>query len=185
MSFGFAEEQSCISRAIRGAVHERDDSILFLAAASNFGANDKEMFPARHHSVISIRGTNANGDFEDFNPAKGQNEQTAFGTLGLEVPGAWLSDFDGEVYKSGCSVATAVAAGLAGMLLEYVSRKVDEAGFKDVVKKMRTRDGMEAMFRALAKPTLKESYLYLTPWKLESKTDTQRSALFMAALSDI
>ena len=185
MSFGYAEEQSCISRAIRRAIHERDNSILFLAAASNFGANDKEMFPARHHSVISVRGTNANGDFEDFNPSKGQNEQTAFGTLGLEVPGAWLSDFDGDVYKSGCSVATAIAAGIVGMLLEYVNRKSDENGFQDVMKKIRTREGMEAMFRALASRTLKESYLYLTPWKLESKTDTQRSALFMTALSDI
>src|SRR5437762_604440 len=109
MSFGYADEQQCISRAIRGALHERDDSILFFAAASNYGANDKEMFPASHDSVISIRGTNSNGDFEDFNPPRNQSGEAVFGTLGLDVPSAWLSDHEDEIYKSGTSIATAVA----------------------------------------------------------------------------
>ncbi|KAJ5208734.1 subtilisin-like protein [Penicillium cf. viridicatum] len=95
MSFGFADEQPCISDAIREAIYERKDSILFFAAASNYGANDREMFPAGHDSVISIRGTNANGDFEDFNPPKSQDEVAVFGTLGLDVSSAWAnSDYD-------------------------------------------------------------------------------------------
>ena len=185
MSFGYAEEQQCISRAIRRALCERDDSILFFAAASNYGANDKEMFPARHDSVISMRGTNSNGNFEDFNPPRNWNEETVFGTLGLDVPSAWLSDRDDQVYKSGTSIATAVAAGIAGTLLGYENCKSKEGAFQDVNKKLRTHQGMEAMFRTLAVRTQKEHYLYLAPWKLMGKSDEERQAIFVAALSDI
>jgi subtilisin family serine protease len=185
MSFGYMEEQQCISRAIRRALYERDDSILFFAAASNYGANDKEMFPARHESVISIRGTNSNGNFEDFNPPRNQNEETVLGTLGLDVPSAWLSDHDDEVYKSGTSIAAAVAAGIAGALLGYVNGKSKESAFQDLNKKLRRRHGMQALFRALASPTLKERCLYLAPWKLMGHSDETRWAIVVAALSDI
>lgn len=182
MSFGYAEEQECISDAIHGALCKRHGSILFFAAASNDGANDREMFPARHDSVISIRGTNSAGNFEDFNPP---NEEVAFGTLGLDVPSAWLRDHDHEVYRSGTSIATAVAAGIAGALLGYVNRKSKESTFKAVNKKLRTRQGMQAMFRFLASPTLNERHLYLVPWRLKDKSEEDRWAIFVAALSDI
>ncbi|KAK6603922.1 extracellular alkaline serine protease [Botrytis cinerea] len=162
MSFGYKEEQQCISGAIRKALQEREDSILLFAAASNSGANEKEMFPARHDSVISIRGTNSD-----------------------DVPSAWLSDHDDEVYKSGTSIAAAVAAGIAGTLLSYIDGKSKESTFQDVNKKLRTRHGMQAVFRALAKPTQKERCLYLAPWRLMGQSDEVRWAILVAALSDI
>lgn len=185
MSFGYKEEQQCISGAIRKALQEREDSILLFAAASNSGANEKEMFPARHDSVISIRGTNSDGDFQDFNPPRNQNEESTVGTLGVDVPSAWLSDHDDEVYKSGTSIAAAVAAGIAGTLLSYVDGKSKESTFQDVNKKLRTRHGMQAVFRALAKPTQKERCLYLAPWRLMGQSDEVRWAILVAALSDI
>ncbi|RJE23882.1 hypothetical protein PHISCL_03794 [Aspergillus sclerotialis] len=187
MSFGYAEEQPSISRAIREAMYERDDRIIFFAAASNYGANEKEMFPARHESVISMRGTNAKGDFEDFNPPRNCNEETiVFGTLGLDVPSAWLSEIDNEVYKSGTSIATVVGAGIAGALLGYAITKSENGALGQMVsRKLRTRQGMLSLFRALASPTLKDHYLYLTPWKLMGKADDVRWAIFVAALCDI
>ncbi|RFU73338.1 hypothetical protein TARUN_8912 [Trichoderma arundinaceum] len=185
MSFGFADEQLCISRAIRGVMHDRDDSVLLFAAASNYGANEKEMFPARHDSVISIRGTNANGDFEDFNPPRSQNEERVIGTLGLDVPSAWLSDYDEEKYQSGTSVATAVAAGIAGLLLGYISSKSEKSSFSELNKKLRTRQGMRSVFMELASRTQKEHYLYLTPWKLMGKSEEVRWATFVAALDEV
>ncbi|KAI9928487.1 hypothetical protein ASPWEDRAFT_50364 [Aspergillus wentii DTO 134E9] len=185
MSFGYVKDQPNISKSIRKALYERDDSILFFAAASNYGANDKEMFPARHESVISIRGTNTNGDFEDFNPPRSHNEETVFGTLGLDVPSSGLSDCMTEVYKSGTSIATAVAAGIAGTLLGYTSSKPKESAYDYINMKMRTRHGMLAMFKALSSATLKERYLYLAPWKLMGKPDDVRWAIFVAALFDI
>jgi hypothetical protein len=186
MSFGYVEEQRVISRAIRRALYERDDSVLFFAAASNSGANEKEMFPARHDAVISIRCTNSNGDFEAFNAPKNQDEETVFGTLGMDVPSSWLSDHhETEEYKSGTSVATAVAAGLAGVLLGYADARSKESTSYDVRRKLRTRQGMQRMFRALAFPTLKERYLYMAPWKLMGQSDEVRWATFVAALGDI
>lgn len=185
MSFGFAEEQQCISGAIRRALYERNDAILFFAAASNFGANDREMFPARHDSVISIRGTNSNGQFEDFNPPRTQNEETALGTLGLDVPSAGLSDHDDEVYKSGTSIATAIAAAIAGVLLEYVNGISRGGAIQEVNKKLRRRRGMQAMFKALALQRGDERYLYFAPWKLMGRSDEERCATFVAALHDV
>lgn len=183
MSFGFVEEQTCISSTIREVLYQRDDSILLLAAAANHGGNDREMFPARHDSIISIRGTNSNGNFEDFNPPR-NNDEEVFGTLGLDVPSAWLSNHDNEVYKSGTSIATAVAAGIAGALLGYANGKSKEGLFGDVNKKLRTRQGMQAMFRSLACEREKRS-LYLRPWKLAGISDEKRQAIFVAALPDI
>ncbi|KAE8411484.1 hypothetical protein BDV36DRAFT_274502 [Aspergillus pseudocaelatus] len=179
MSFGYTDDQPNISRAIRKAMYERDGSILFFAAASNSGANDKEMFPARHESVISIRATNANGDFTDFNPPRSPTEDIVFGTLGVDVPSAGLSDSGEEVYKSGTSVATAVAVGIAGALLGYINAK------KDISEKVRTRQGMQAVFRALASKTLNDHCLYLTPWPLMGQVDQTRLAILLAALANM
>lgn len=184
MSFGFADEQPCISDAIREAIYERKDSILFFAAASNYGANDREMFPARHDSVISIRGTNANGDFEDFNPPKSQDEVAVFGTLGLDVPSAWAnSDYD--EYKSGTSIATAIAAGIAGCLLGYISSHPPEKPFYNVKYRAWTRRGMLAVFRVLSSNTLKAGYLYLTAWDLIGTSEDARWAKLGGALSEL
>lgn len=184
MSFGFADEQPCISDAIREAIYERKDSILFFAAASNYGANDREMFPARHDSVISIRGTNANGDFEDFNPPKSQDEVVVFGTLGLDVPSAWPnSDYD--EYKSGTSIATAIAAGIAGCLLGYINSHPPEKPFYNVKYRAWTRRGMLAVFRVLSSNTLKTGYLYLTAWDLIGTSEDTRWAKLGGALSEL
>src|ERR1700753_2147171 len=132
MSFGYSAEQHNIGTAIRQAMFERDASILLFAAATNSGANDREMYPARDDSVISIRGTNTKGDFEDFNPPPSSNDKLVFGTLGVDVPSSWLSDYDGQMHLSGTSIATAVAAGIAGILMGYVSGKSNEHLFREV-----------------------------------------------------
>lgn len=184
MSFGFADEQPCISDAIREALYKRKDSILFFAAASNSGANDREMFPARHDSVISIRATNAKGNFEDSNPPKREDESTVFGTLGVDVPSAW-ADSDAEVYTSGSSFATAIAAGIAGCLLGYISSRPTEKPFFNVKSRAWTRRGMLAMFRVLSCDTHKPGYLYLTTRGLRCRSEDVRWAKLGGALSEL
>ncbi|KAH8433753.1 uncharacterized protein LDX57_011387 [Aspergillus melleus] len=183
MSFGFADKQPNISKAIRKALDKREESIIFFAAASNFGANEREMFPAYLDSVISVRGTNANGNFEDFNPPRSEREVAVFGTLGVDVPAAGLAA--DEVYKSGTSVATAVAAGIAGILLAYVNSKSGIYAFDDVKKKLSTCKGMQAMFRHLASDTLKCGCLYVTPWSLAGLDDETRWANFVVAMRKV
>lgn len=167
MSFGYVHDQGVISKAIRTAVNDREESILFFASAANSGSNEEEMFPACHECVISIRGTNSNGSFQDFNPPKGPQEHSVYGTLGLEVPSSALAPESGEVYKSGTSVATAITAGLAGLFLGYVSQKLRQETSISVNRKLRTRKGMLAMFDYIAKDSLSTGYKYVAPWFLE------------------
>lgn len=180
MSFGYAKDQPNIRRAIRNATADRDDSILFFAAASNYGANEKEMFPARLESVISMRATNGTGEFAEFNPPCGLTEGKVLGTLGVDVSCVGLSKDGEEVYQSGTSVATAVAVGIAALLLEYVEGKD-----RDLQIKMRTRSGMLAVLRALSRPTVNDKYLYLAPWALMDHSDQTRLAILVVALADL
>ncbi|KAF5701633.1 peptidase S8 subtilisin kexin sedolisin [Fusarium globosum] len=127
MSFGFDEEvyiegKPIISNAILKAILETNQSIVFLAAAANSGGNKAEMFPAYNKNVLSIRGTDDYGTPQRFNPPPDYDSETCFMTLGLNVPGASLvrSEHQGaDICKSGTSVATPIAAGLAAMLLGY------------------------------------------------------------------
>ena len=126
MSLGFDREMPVggrlvISNAISDALRARDQRILFFAAAANEGGNQPEMFPANHPHVISIRGTDDKGWLQRFNPPKGFTGLNCFMALVQDVPGAGLSRDGGvEVFKSGTSVSTPIAAGIAGILLSYV-----------------------------------------------------------------
>lgn len=186
MSFGYAEEQNDIRQAIRQILNDRDGRIVLFAAASNLGANDREMFPARHEAVISIRGTNFFGTFQDFNPPRSPHEGAVIGTLGLDVPAAALSDVDYEVYRSGTSVATAVAAGMAGILLGYTYASSAELETVEKVRqKLESRSGMQALFRALATPSIHEHYLYVTLWNLENMSHDERWYFIQRTMSTV
>lgn len=132
MSFGLDHEipvggKRVISNAISDALRTRDQQILFFAAAANEGVNQPEMFPANHPHVISIRRTDDKGWLQRFNPPKGYAGLNCFMTLGQDVPGAGLSrDGGNEVYKSGTSVSTPIAAGIAAILLSYARLCADD-----------------------------------------------------------
>ncbi|ETS03821.1 subtilisin-like protein [Trichoderma reesei RUT C-30] len=182
MSFGFADDHPCITKAIHEALSHRNGSILFFAAASNYGANEKELFPARHESVISIRATNSKGQFLDLNnPPRSQHDGVVFGTLGLDVPSEPL--VSGEIqYKTGTSVATAIAASIAGALLQFALGDSQREEFEQVQTSLRTRKGMQALFEHLAVASHYERYLYLAPWTLCKQTDSARWSTFVAAV---
>ncbi|KAL7965773.1 peptidase S8/S53 domain-containing protein [Trichoderma sp. SZMC 28014] len=189
MSFGYTEEKQCISYAILDALNDHHGSKLFFAAASNSGSNQVEMFPARHDSVISIRATNADGQYESFNPPRSDNDTVTFGTLGLKVPGAWLSDHIGKKCQTGTSVATAIAAATAALLIGYINRievgASSEFILQNVKRKIRTYRGMLALFKALSTETLNQHSLYLTPWQLLDKSDDERWIKIAAAVADV
>ena len=189
MSFGFQDNQPSINRAIHNCVSDEKTPITFFAAASNSGLNEPEMFPARHQCVISIRGTNSRGEFQDFNPPRGSRAGTVIGTLGLDVPAAALIDAtsnkSGEVYKSGTSVATAVAAGLAALLRGYVEGQEAKGTYHIVKAKLRTQEGMLAMFESIAQESSSPGYLYIAPWALCGINDDIRWSKFEATASKV
>lgn len=184
MSFGFADDQPCIRSAIRRSIDLRNESIIYLAAASNSGSNDSEAFPAKLDYVISVRATDSYGQFEVFNPPCHNLDKNAIGTLGRDVPAAWKTDYDGTVkYSSGTSVATAVAAGLAAVLLGYVQDQSTKETFHLVDSRLRMREGMQAMFMELSRESQIERNRYLTLWGIMGISDEARWAIFVATLS--
>lgn len=166
MSFGFESEIPEISIAIREAELQKREKLLFLAAASNSGGNKREMFPASHDAVISIRQTNANGLFSDTNLPADPQGPAVFGTLGSNVPSAWVSNIDGDVAKSGSSVSTAIAAGTAAMMLRYANLGLAQAHqpISSEVGRLWTRRGMLSMFAKMSVDTGNRC-LFLTPVK--------------------
>lgn len=190
MSFGFPEEpyvegRPVISNAIHRAMHDRDGRILFFAATANDGANQTEMFPARHPNVISVRATNHKGTFQEFNPAADYSGSHVFGTLGTDVPGAGLSTHDGEVYETGVSMATPIAAGIAAMVLMYVrlGHGSGQFGPELLIEKLWKKNGMDSVLRKLSRQ-VREKHYYIYPHDFfrEEHRDTQRNALIIDAL---
>jgi hypothetical protein len=95
---------------------------LIFAAASNLGGSKHELFPANHQTVFSIRGTNTKGKHEEFNPSLPERGGKVFGTLGLEVPASNRGrEAPQYINKTGTSVATAVAAGIAAIVVGYIN----------------------------------------------------------------
>ncbi|KAK1967662.1 subtilisin-like protein [Colletotrichum sublineola] len=153
MSFGFQQNVPIIAAAIRKAIHERNGTLIFFAAASNSGGNSREMFPANLADVFSVRETNGLGAFSDTNPPVDLDGPVVFGTLGKEVPSAWLSSHDGNVAKSGSSVATAVAAGIAALLMTIADVGVADSNLKAAdALKLRTKPGMLEVLKEMSQP---------------------------------
>lgn len=106
---------------------------------------------------------------QSFNPPANFTGKTCFMTLGVKVPGASLTTGEhggGQVYESGTSVATPMAAGLAALVLGYA--KIHENELRRFLKDTEQHElfniekisGMTAVFTRLASEMLsKWSYL--------------------------
>jgi hypothetical protein len=139
LSLGWEQEQRVdqkrvISNAISNALSHRNQNLLIFAAASNLGGSKRELFPAKHQTVFSIRGTNTKGKHEEFNPSLPKRGEKVFGTLGLEVPASNRRKLASQYSnKTGTSVATAVAAGIAAIVVGYINIH-DEKGSWDNIR---------------------------------------------------
>jgi hypothetical protein len=190
MSFGFQSDTNVngtpiISSAILEAMHKRQSAILFFAAAANFGGNAKEMFPARHQFVIPMRGTSSQGKFEDFNPPPDHLGPAVYGTLGLEVPSAGLSEQGSTVYRSGTSVATSIAAGIAALVLSCVVTSFGDRTSlaNNPLSYLWTKNGMLSMFNQMS-TYMDSRCLYLNPGPFMQKTEAERRATLIVAAAD-
>ncbi|KAI8955496.1 ankyrin unc44 [Xylaria longipes] len=153
MSFGFAQEIAPIKRAIRQTHLQRDDSVVFFAAAANDGSNQQEMFPASDESVISVRGTDNQGDFIGAYdpPAIFTNEGLPlYGTLGHNVP------YTPGQTASGCSVATPVMVGTVAIVMQWMRYSsalslstLSDSNLRDdeVIRKLQTTNGVKTVLK--------------------------------------
>ncbi|KAL6808590.1 peptidase S8/S53 domain-containing protein [Trichoderma camerunense] len=156
MSFGFPasdnEAYKQISEAIEEVKMKRDGKIIFLASAGNSGVYEDETFPATHPSVISIRATNSLGTFMNTNPRNKSESSVVFGAVGDDIPPD-LQQFRPEVSLPGTSAATAVAAGIAAIMLGYVlilPQLVKIETNEHIMRRLWTTEGMRNMFMKMS-----------------------------------
>ncbi|RSM09094.1 hypothetical protein CDV31_007861 [Fusarium ambrosium] len=183
MSFGFQREHREISEAIH-EVASYKRGVIFLASAGN-SANEAEAFPARHPDVIPIYATNRHGTFLEFNSQRPTNGIDILGTYGDGIPSEITAEFDRE-YRGACqpgsSVATAVAASMAAMMLAYIatlpklfSSPSNSKTVQRTLQGAHDSRGMEALFRKMA-PRSFDGRLFINPvhfWR-ENNTDEAR-----------
>ncbi|KIW22421.1 uncharacterized protein PV07_12308 [Cladophialophora immunda] len=138
LSLGWEQEQQVdrhrvISNAISHALSHRNQNLLIFAAASNRGGSKRELFPAKHPTIFSIRGTNTRGEHEEFNPSLPKRGEKVFGTLGLEVPASNRGRPKPHYsHRSGTSVATAIAAGFAAIIIGYINIHDNEGRWDNI-----------------------------------------------------
>ena len=174
MSFRFSEEPKNSGFKELLTQEAARKGVLIFSAASNSGANDDIAFPAcwRGH-VFCINSTDTNGTPSRFNPprdSKGYN----FSILGESVPGP-TPDQNSEQrecqIRSGTSVATPIAVGIAALILEFSRlRGIDIRN----VAKLKTFDGMATVLEDLS--TDVGGYRYLRPWRIaDSMQNNQKT----------
>jgi hypothetical protein len=173
MPFGFEHEVVSIAKAIQFAHFK---NIIMIAAASDPAGLSRAMsWPGRMAEVIGVFATNSYGMPSSFNPDMemyGEN----FATLGEVVKIPFLRN--GR--KSGTSVATTVAGGIAALVLDFAAQYVPESSLSTQIWSHR---GMRAIFRLMATP-IKADLYYLCPWVLlgAGKGEEQVLAMILVAL---
>lgn len=180
MSFGFPHDDDIISAAIEDV--ERSRNIIFLASAGNNAAYQREAFPARHRSVISIRATDCQGTFNASNPPIIDRNSIALGTFGDNLPTRLNNEitkrFGPHICHPGSSIATAVAAGIAASTIAYaevLSTVLPIPTEQSPVKSLRRTEGMTRLLEKMA-PDQTGNNRFINPiWFWSEKADAWRA----------
>ena len=184
MSLGWDKEvmvdgKRVVSNAISESLGFRDQKILFFAAASNFGGGTSEMFPAEHKDVFSIRATNTQGFHLNFNPSLNENDPFALGTLGYRVPTAQRGNTQIPICRTGTSVAAAIAAGMAALIIGYINSSPGRTW-----ESVKTHKGMLVVLKALSKePDARK--LFITPNHMNFPLSQDRVSSFKGLLDTV
>jgi hypothetical protein len=160
--WGIQDEVTSISVALAKASKA---GIVLLAAGPSSGAWKLHPFPGRYvHGICSSDG------YGQPSQASLYFLQPWFSTLGEAVLGAspYLPEGGKEkqpmrhfLRRSGTSVATCVAAGLAAMLIDYARRYLND---QEVTK----IDGakIDFFFTKMSDSTTERYYRYVSPWRI-------------------
>ena len=139
--------------------------IIFAAAGNNRGGNTRRSWPASRNGAIAVHATDGMGTPVNINPSR--EGGVCFATLGMNIPYTlYYHNEDGdlddrEVYISGTSFATPIAAGIAANILEYARLHIDELD-EDRKKRLYSGPCMRRIFTALSQE--RNGYHYVQPW---------------------
>ncbi|KAH6976792.1 peptidase S8/S53 domain-containing protein [Ilyonectria destructans] len=159
MSWGYQKEISVITNAIRDAFHHGK---ILLASASNTGSLSKESvaFPANLRQVICINSTDGYGNPSEFNPSPSPDRTLAVIGEGLSV--ACPPKIGGELRViRGTSAATAIAAGIATLILQYSRERANAGKAVEAPHRLSHCDAMRKVFYGMAKD--RQGYHILVP----------------------
>lgn len=175
MSLGWQlNDNDALDAAIQRA---REQKVLLFAASSNEGiwAKTGMAYPARAMEVIAVDSANAEGRPSNFNPF-GIGGRSRFTVPGERIRSTWPVDLPTEErdpgFKrlTGTSCATPIAAGIAGLLLEFSRQR--PMCFDPRIERWlkRVEDMRLVLEKLLSRPSGKDSlgnmHLNLNPTKL-------------------
>ncbi|KAI1122612.1 hypothetical protein F5Y10DRAFT_253766 [Nemania abortiva] len=148
----------------------KNDGIVMFCAASDQGSIASEnCYPYKFEDCIAIGAATNTGDKCPWVP-----EQYAFLLPGKNIPFRWkLPDGTSSWYESGSSLATALATGLAGLLL-YCQRVAGE----EVPKTNASKGSMVALFKKLSQASGNSKFPRADIWlgiKFQQKLSSQTS----------
>ncbi|KAF4461645.1 hypothetical protein FALBO_11549 [Fusarium albosuccineum] len=156
---GFESDHHGMRTAIKKAAC---DGTLVFAAASNYGNIRHVTFPARMKDVICMYCTDGRAKVSrSINPAPQKTKSRNFAILGesVIVPPSLHNPL------TGTSVATCIAAGLAGRLLDF-SRQMDGQQRIRCVHQLASVEGMSAVFGQMARGAEDNNYNCVVPGRL-------------------
>ncbi|UKZ69411.1 uncharacterized protein TrAtP1_010421 [Trichoderma atroviride] len=165
------EYEEIINGIIKSINNAITSSRLVFAAASNDGKNRRRTFPANYPSVFGVYASDGLGAVSRMNPSS-QEDDINIMTLGIDVKvferrqvdKNGVSSFIREPkHRSGTSFATAIAAGIAGTVLDIADRGKEME--EQTRKRLRNYGGMRRVFTELL-PRDEDNHCYLTPWHL-------------------
>lgn len=144
-----------------------DAGKLIFAAASNNGGLAGRARPARSEAVLCVHASDGKGNKGGMNPSP-VTDRDNFTTLGVAVPSRWKGH---DVWKSGTSFATPIAAGFAADVLAFADYKCTnlKAGRKKLLRKKR---GMQAIFKKMAEK--RDGYDFIHPGRLWQNGKTEQ-----------
>lgn len=161
MPSGFMSDDSDMETAIDEA---RNVHILIFAAASNYGNITDIAFPGRLYidlKLLCMFSTDPSvRALPSFNPSVSAKARYSFAILGENVI---LPKQDKVV--SGTSIATMIGGALAGRILDF-SRHKDNRERIRRINKLRTVEGMSAVFETMVGNAVDNGYHCMAPWKI-------------------
>ncbi|KAK6697855.1 hypothetical protein SNK05_010705 [Fusarium graminearum] len=160
---GFKRDHAIMRRVIKQTTSH---GTVIFAAASNYGNIRQVTFPARMQDVICVYCTDGRAKLsQSINPAAQTTKSKNFAILGegVSVPPS-------TEQLSGTSVATSIAAGLAGRLLDFTRQKDCRQRIR-CVEKLASVEGISAVFSHMAKGAADSGYHCVVPARLLQHLD--------------